>query len=96
MTTIYRCEYSGATVTKSEPKAIKPLKGEIRGTGIRSPRVWGQGGISGEIKEIGKNAKGGGIGGAPRAPGGKVAEGPSEKSGLTLDCGWTVLKQSSC
>ena len=28
---------------------------------------------------------------APRAPGGKVAEGPSEKLGLTLDCGLTVL-----
>ena len=52
------------------------------------------GGISREIREIGKNAKGGGIGGCPPGPlgdpGGKVAEGPSEKSGLTLDCGWTV------
>ena len=63
--------YSGGTVTRSEPKVIKPLKGEIGGTGIRSPRVGGQGGmggISGEIKEIGKSAKGRGIGGCPPGP----------------------------
>ena len=28
------------------------------------------------------------------APGGKVAEGPSEKLGLTLDCGWTEAHYS--
>ena len=66
--------YSGGTVTRSEPKVIKPLKGEIGGTGIRSPRVGGQGGmggISGKIKEIGKNAKGRGIGGCPPGPWGQ-------------------------
>ena len=40
-----RVSYSGGTVTRSEPKVIKPLKGEIGGTGIRSPRVGGQGGM---------------------------------------------------
>ena len=53
--------YSAGTVTRSEHKVSKPLKGEIGGIGIRTPRVGGQGGmggISGKIGEIGKNTKG--------------------------------------
>ena len=47
--------------------------------------------ISMKIMEICKNTKGTGAGGmASQTPGDKVAEGPSEKIGLILDCGWTV------
>ena len=48
-----------------------PVKGEIEGIRIRSPRVGGQGvigGISGKMGEIGKNSKGRGNRGWPLGP----------------------------
>ena len=63
--------YSVGTVTRSEAKVSKPLKGEIGGIGLRSPRV-GEGGairgISGKMGEICKNSKGRGVGGWPPGP----------------------------
>ena len=53
--------YSADTVTRSEHKVSKPLKGETGGIGIRTPRVGGQGGMGGisrKIGEICKNTKG--------------------------------------
>ena len=60
--------YSTGTVTRSEAKVSKPLKGEIGGIGLRSPRVGGRGGIHLRIQEIGKNAKGRGVGEWPPGP----------------------------
>ena len=50
-------KYSVGTVTRSEHKVSKPLKGEIGGIGIRTPRVGGQGGMGGISQKIGKSVR---------------------------------------
>ena len=65
---VFRKGYSAGTVTRSEAKVSKPLKGEIGGIGLRSPGGGGKGGTSWKVGEICKNAKGRGIWGWPPGP----------------------------
>ena len=87
--------YSADTVTRSEHKVSKPLKGANRADRVKVTTgggTGGKGGISVKTVEIGKNTKGrGNRGMAPWAPRGKNAEGPSKKLGASLDCGLKVF-----
>ena len=51
--------YSADTVTRSEHKVSKPLKGETGEIGVMTPRVGGQGGMGGITGKMKENCKNG-------------------------------------